>query len=136
MRALLVDSAKQEIREVEYESTEAKGTTLQQHIGGYIETAYAWPNGDILFVDEEGLFKAQKHFFRIGERPDQPFAGHGIVVGPERLDEDGEYLGTDAPIIHAGSAASDGGIPQSRSDRCLGQGQCERCCGGGVLRRR
>lgn len=99
MRALLIDSAKQEIREVEYESTEAKGTTLQQHIGGYIETAYAWPNGDILFVDEEGLFKAQKHFFRIGERPDQPFAGHGIVVGPERLDEDGEYLGTDAPII-------------------------------------
>ena len=99
MKALLIDAAKREIREVEYESTEAKGTTLQQHIGGDIETAYSWENGDILFCDEEGLFKPQMHFFRIGERPDQPFAGHGIVVGAERYDSEGEYLGTNDPTI-------------------------------------
>jgi hypothetical protein len=105
MRALLIDAAKREIREVEYVQSKVDdggpGMSLQDHIGGYIETAFAWENGDVLFVDEEGLFKPQMHFFRIGERPDQPFAGHGIVVGAERYDGEGEYLGTNDPTITA-----------------------------------
>jgi hypothetical protein len=103
MKALFIDAAKREILEVEYEQSKVDdggpGKSLQDHIGGYIETAYAWENGDVLFVDEEGLFKPQQHFFRIGERPDQPLAGNGIVVGAERYDGEGEYLGTNDPTI-------------------------------------
>jgi len=38
---------------------------IQRMVGGSFTTGFFWPSGDILFVDDEGLFKPQKHFFRI-----------------------------------------------------------------------
>jgi hypothetical protein len=84
-------AAAREIREV----ASAGLADLQRLIGGYIETAYTWGSGDVLFVDEEGMRKPQRYFFRLRRRGDQPLAGNGVVVGPERYGDDGEYLGTD-----------------------------------------
>lgn len=97
MKAYLIDAAKREVREVEYEMNGPN--TLHNHIGGYIETAWSSESGDILFVDEEGLLKPSEHFFRWAPRADYPFAGNGIVVGAERYDGEGNYLGTDPPTI-------------------------------------
>jgi uncharacterized protein DUF3846 len=94
-KAILIDAAKREIREIDNDGLK----TLQAAVGGYIETAYAWENGDVLFVDEEGMFKPQADFFRVPMRSDQPLAGNGVVVGKERYDGEGEYLGTEDPAI-------------------------------------
>jgi hypothetical protein len=95
MKALLIDSAARDIREVEY----AGLADLQKFVGGYIEIAFSWRTDDVLFVDEEGLFKPQRHFFRIAGRGDQPLAGNGVVVGKERYDGEGNYLSTNDPRI-------------------------------------
>jgi hypothetical protein len=45
---------------------------------------HSWPNGDVLFVDDNGLLKPQRHFFRVRTRLDgQPLPGKGLVVGPD-----------------------------------------------------
>lgn len=80
MKAYHINSAEQTVTEVEYYGLE----DLQTLVGGYIECAYRYPNGDVLYVDEEGLFKQVDHWFAIPERTDQPFAGNGVLVGPER----------------------------------------------------
>jgi hypothetical protein len=97
MKAYLIDVAERDVRAVEYEMDGA--TTLQTLIGGYIEIACSWENGDVLFVDEEGLFKPQRHFFRIDARPDQPMAGNGVLVGREITDDQGEYVRTEPPTM-------------------------------------
>jgi hypothetical protein len=101
MKGYLIDSTQREIREVEYVTQPMESPlSLQSHIGGYIEVAHGWENGDVLFVDEEGLLKPQLYFFRIDVRQDQPFAGNGVVVGRERTNPaTGDYLGTDDPVI-------------------------------------
>jgi hypothetical protein len=93
--AILIDVAAREIREIENTGLDA----LQAAVGGNIEAAYYWENGDVLFVDEEGLFKPQTNFFRVPMRDDQPFAGNGVVVGKELFDAKDDYIGTDAPTI-------------------------------------
>lgn len=82
MKALWINSEKQEITVVDY----AGLTDLQRMVGGYIEVGMSWPNGDVLFVDEEGLLKPKAHWFMIeGNR--QPLGGNGIVVGREDYDK-------------------------------------------------
>jgi hypothetical protein len=99
MKWLLIDAAAREIREVEWTESMASPISLQKHIGGSLEAACMWPSGDVLYVDEDGLAKPQRYFFRIDTRPDQPMPGNGIVVGRERYDSMGDYLGTDNPQI-------------------------------------
>jgi hypothetical protein len=93
MKAILIDSAAREIREVEYKDS----THLRELVGGWIErVSLGLPNGDELFVDEEGMFKPQSAFFMIHGHY-MPIAGNGVIVGPEVYDEDGEYVRTDPP---------------------------------------
>ena len=94
MKALFIDAAARTITVVEH----AGLPDLQRMVGGYIKTGWTWDTGDVLFVDEEGLFKPQANFFMVADNP-QPLAGNGVVVGKERYDHDGEYLGTDDPAI-------------------------------------
>lgn len=47
-----------------------------------ITSGYKFPDGDVLFVDDEGLFKDPKHFFRI-PGIDYDFAGNGLIVGTD-----------------------------------------------------
>lgn len=83
MRAIFIDSTARTIEEIELPEGEAEHLAeLQKRVGGYIELATQFPNGDTLFVDEEGLFKENQQFFVIiGGH--QPFAGNGVIVGPE-----------------------------------------------------
>jgi hypothetical protein len=86
--ALLIDPLNRTISETTYIGLEG----LQTLVGGSIEAAYQWPNRDVLYVDEEGLFKDAQMFFAISVRPDQPLAGNGVLVGREVDD-----LGNTAP---------------------------------------
>ena len=79
MNAYLIDSTARTITAVEYTGL----ADMQKMIGGYIEVAYSFPYGDILYVDEEGLLKGPEHLFWLQDRPDQPFAGNGVLVGRE-----------------------------------------------------
>lgn len=88
MQAILIDAEKREIREVEYSFNSTTGApTVGEYLGGWLEAAYRWPTGDVLYVDEEGLLKPTMHFFFCGFRPDQPMAGNGVVVGKEVEDD-------------------------------------------------
>lgn len=98
MKAWHIDSSAREVRAVEYADT----ADLRKLVGGYIEAAYQWSNGDVLYVDEEGLLKRPEHFFRITLRSDQPFAGNGVVVGKECIDANGTYHGNADPVIGFG----------------------------------
>lgn len=102
MKALFIDAEKREIREVEYSTrgTASGAPTVGNYVGGWIEPAYRWPSGDVLYVDEEGLLKPTMHFFFCPFRPDQPMAGNGLVVGREVEDDDvpGGYY-TEDPAV-------------------------------------
>jgi hypothetical protein len=90
MKAIFIDAVKQEFREVEYDAlASASGApTMQDHLGGWIDCAFRFPNGDVLYVDEEGYLKPTMHFFICSFRADQPMAGCGIIVGREVEDDD------------------------------------------------
>jgi hypothetical protein len=90
MKAIFIDAERREIREVEYSPTGSgdEHPSVNHYVGGWIEAAWRWDNGDVLFVDEEGLLKATMHFFLCKFRTDQPMAGNGLLVGREVEDED------------------------------------------------
>jgi Domain of unknown function (DUF3846) len=78
-KAYWIDSKSKTITEVEYNSLD----DMHRYIGGHIEVAHAHPNGDVLYVDEEGLLKDPKNWFLYAYRSDQPLAGNGLYVGRE-----------------------------------------------------
>jgi hypothetical protein len=79
-KAFLINTEKCRIEPIEYTGLHG----MQALVGGYIETAFQWENGDTLYVDEEGLFrKGELVFFTLDRRQDQPFAGNGLLVGAE-----------------------------------------------------
>ena len=94
MKAILIDSKAREIREVSY----SRGEDLRGFVGGFIQAVpVRLPNGDTLYVDEEGLFKPQTSFFMFHGHA-APLAGNGVIVGPEIDDEDAEEgYRTEAP---------------------------------------
>lgn len=72
---------------------------LHRLVGGLLTVGCRMQDDHVLFVDDEGLFKPQAWFFRLRGR-DQLYAGNGVIVGPERYDHNGDYLGTDdVPLI-------------------------------------
>lgn len=78
-KCLFIDAFNKTITETTYDQLGG----LQKLIDGHIEVAFQWPNGDVLYVDEEGLYR-KAHGFRFARRPDQPLAGSGVIVGKER----------------------------------------------------
>lgn len=42
-----------------------------------------WPNGDVLYVDDEGLLKRGMRLFDIGRIDGQPLAGNGLILGSD-----------------------------------------------------
>jgi hypothetical protein len=90
MRAILIDVSAQALTEIEVPDDDAAQLkALQKAVGGYLEFAVVIENGDVIFVDEEGLLKGPvvKGFAVKGAH--QPFAGNGVVVGS---DADGNSL--------------------------------------------
>lgn len=81
MKAIWIRSDKQTVEEVEYGGLD----DLKRMVGGYIELGFHWPNGDVLYVDEEGSVRpdATGFIFRLPERPDQWLFGNSVIVGRE-----------------------------------------------------
>lgn len=96
MKGILIDTAKREMREVTYNDNIGEPGSLQDHVGGWVECAGRFANGDVLFVDEEGFLKRKGGFFAFSGG-NQPLAGNGILVGAEQYDHNGDYLRTDPP---------------------------------------
>jgi hypothetical protein len=78
MKAYLIDAAQREIRPIDY----ADGSYFRQYLPGGICIAWVYPNGDVLYVDDEGLLKPATCAFHIKARPDgQPMMSNGILTG-------------------------------------------------------
>lgn len=71
---------------------------LQRCVGGLICFAHGWDNGDVLFVDDEGLLKGNTRGFEI-QGAHQPFMGSGVIVGREVYDDEGECIDQLNPTI-------------------------------------
>jgi hypothetical protein len=80
----LIDSREKIVIEVVFDRLR----DMQAVVGGRIQLAYDWPTGDTLYIDEDAMSRHPKHFFALPTcRPDQGFAGCGLVVGPEIMAE-------------------------------------------------
>ena len=83
VKALIIDPFLQNI----YEKMFTKGniTQIQEAVGGnYFTSAGTFDNFDVLYVDDEGLFKDDQKFFTLSELSSQPLAGIGVVMGGDR----------------------------------------------------
>lgn len=83
VKALIIDPFLQNI----YEKMFTKGdiTQIQEAVGGnYFTSAGTFDNFDVLYVDDEGLFKDDQKFFTLLELNSQPLAGVGVVMGGDR----------------------------------------------------
>jgi len=86
MRAIWINSERRTLHEVDYVDYKELGRA----VGGHIACAWRFENGDVCYVDDEGLMKSPRHFFRILERPDgQPLAGNGILTGRDGYTSEG-----------------------------------------------
>ena len=85
IRAILIDAVAREVREVELPDGGIERTgVINNLVNGFFEVAFAWPTGDVLFVDEDGL----RHDWPDGFAIDTPLGlrrltGSGLVVGRE-----------------------------------------------------
>lgn len=80
-QAYLIDPLTRSLREIAggYEAT-------KEYMPGGIAVAWRYPNGDVLYADDEGLLRRASMAFRIRSRPDgQPMMSRGIVHGPDDL---------------------------------------------------
>ena len=87
MQAILIDPFKQEIHPVEYSGDY---TEIQKLLGCKWFTC-AYPpnlNGDVIYVDDEGLYVEDQRFFMIEGYP-HPLAGYGLLLG---TDDEGESV--------------------------------------------
>jgi len=74
--AILIDPYHRSVKSVEVTGALE---SLQAAIGGCIQLAAEFPHEDVLYVDEEGLFK-HRLFFEIDG---QSFPGRGLIVGSQ-----------------------------------------------------
>lgn len=85
MKAILIDAAAREIREVEVPTY----SEINRLIGcSCLCVAWQFANRDVLLVDDEGLLKPTQDFFWLAAREDQPLAGNGLLMGPDDPDGD------------------------------------------------
>ena len=93
VKVIIIDPFKRQIYEKEIGQDNLQD--MQGIVGGYIEASGVFENGDILYVDEEGLLKENQEFFKVSEINPDPLAGVGFIQG---YDNDG--AGKDATIDH------------------------------------
>ena len=78
MKAILIDPVAKTVTDVEPDHLHG----LQQLVGGSIELAFNWHNGDVLYVDEDGIRHGGTPWLFV-LRPDQLLLGRGVIVGRE-----------------------------------------------------
>ena len=89
-KGIFIDTKNRDVKEVEYETYR----DIQALVGSPFCIAMTFENGDVLFVDDEGLINGTEHFFTI-TGGHQPFAGSGLIVGAEETNEEGEEITKD-----------------------------------------
>lgn len=93
MKAIFINSKEKSVHYVELSSnSESRIAEMHDRIECKCFTAGAsYPNGDVLFVDDEGLLTLTEEsmFFRLDSF--QVLAGNGLIVGPEKEFDDGTY---------------------------------------------
>jgi hypothetical protein len=82
-RGYLVDPYKAEVQPIEIPIDDFK--EIQRQLGCSCFTTGGYlANGDVIFVDDEGLLNGPTHFFRIKNvNGGQPLAGRGVVLGSD-----------------------------------------------------
>lgn len=83
--AIHIDSENREIKVVEIDRKNSL-TTLQSLVGGYITPGHYLENGDMVYVDDNGLLGGPENFFLI-QGAHQPFAGNGVMVAGEEYED-------------------------------------------------
>lgn len=79
VKAIVIDPFNQQVYEKEIGQDNLPD--MQSIVGGYIEAAGRFDNGDVLFVNEEGLFKKNQKFFKASNVSPSSLAGVGFVLG-------------------------------------------------------
>lgn len=87
MRIILIDAEKRQLTEATIDG-EKPLEGLQKAVGGYIEVAVHLDDNDCIYVNEEGLFHSNDHWFYV-EGAHQPFSGNGVV---SCIDESGDTV--------------------------------------------
>ena len=85
MRAILIDPARKTIEETKYDGTLED---IYKHIEQAVITTVRVDEENILYVDDEGLYRPNQHYFRWG--PQKYLAGRGIIIGVNEAGEDVE----------------------------------------------
>jgi hypothetical protein len=90
MRAIIIDPFNRSVLETDIDGSAASITEL---LGcDMLQIAHRFETGDTLYVDEEGLIKAQdalqgsdegERAFAFDVGAHQPFVGKGVILGPE-----------------------------------------------------
>ena len=70
---------------------------MQKLVGGLIALGARLPNGDEVFVNDEGLLCEPRHFFAVPGG--QPLAGNGFIIGPP--DDQGESTHCKTTVMEA-----------------------------------
>lgn len=83
MRAIKIDAENHTFEVISLGDNHLKA--MQDAVGGSIERAYSFPNGDEAYCDEEGLLKGPTAFVVV-EGAHQPFAGNLVIVGKPDID--------------------------------------------------
>lgn len=84
MKAYLIDPKKKTIEQVDY-SGDFKQIYEFLDCRAF-DIVHVYENGDVIYVDDEGLFVDEQHFFIHRNYP-TPLAGKGLIIG---TDEEGE----------------------------------------------
>lgn len=87
-KALFINAASREITEVSIDDMVQSGVRdLRRMVGGGIELAAHWRNGDVLFCKTEWMRDPCAHFFRVLDvRGATPIGGNAVLVGPDHPD--------------------------------------------------
>lgn len=87
MRGILINPWTREVTEVEVaEDYRDIYRHLSNPLGAKVDCfciGMNWPNGDVLYVDDEGLFKSGNRVFDIGRIDEQPLSGNGLILGSD-----------------------------------------------------
>ena len=87
VHAVLIDAVNRKVEDVQIEPTLAEYYRLIDC--DCVAIGESFPNGDVLFVDDNGLLKSPKHFFKLTANG-QAFAGNGLILGEEVEDDSDE----------------------------------------------
>ena len=96
MRAILIDPEAKTITEVQYDGNYK---SIYKLIDCETFTFVGIDGENVIFVDDEGLFKEPKHFF-IWKGYPQPLSGKGLILD---TDDEGDSIATDLPIDYVKS---------------------------------